>query len=157
VLAEFCELQPYTGIVVSGKSFSVENRDADPSDPKAFKGVLHNMHSFEVLGSTASTVFNIGLVEKGSALNKMVVLRKDRQGSFLRLQCDQHEFMQSFFLPVTNPYYAIAHDDGTFEINGVPPGRHRVIAWHPFAGRVETVVDVPEKGGAIANFSLRGQ
>ncbi|MBM4122663.1 MAG: carboxypeptidase regulatory-like domain-containing protein [Nitrospira sp.] len=154
VVAEFCEFQPYTGVVVKQKNFHVENHDNDPDDPKSVKGVLHNPHSFEVMGASSSTIFNIGLAEKGSKLDKPAVLRKDKQGSMMRLQCDQHEFMQSFFLPVSNPHYAVAKDDGSFEIQNVPAGKHKVVAWHPFAGKVEAEVDVPEGGKAEAKFQV---
>ncbi len=118
------------------------------------KGVLHNPHSFEVMGPSSSTVFNIGLAEKGSKLDKPVVLRKDKQGSMFRLQCDQHEFMQSFFLPVSNPHYVVVKEDGSFEIQNVPAGKHKLVAWHPFAGKVEAEVDVPEGGKAEAKFQI---
>jgi hypothetical protein len=155
VVAEFCEFLPYTGVVVKQKNFHVENHDNDPDDPKSVKGVLHNPHSFEVLGPSSSTVFNIGLAEKGSKLDKPVVLRKDKQGSIFRLQCDQHEFMQSFFLPVSSPHYAVVKDDGTFEIKDIPAGKHKLVAWHPFAGKVEAEVDVPEGGTAQAKFEIK--
>lgn len=154
VVTEFCEFLPYTGVVVKQKNFHVENHDNDPDDPKSVKGVLHNPHSFEVMGASSSTIFNIGLAEKGSKLDKPAVLRKDKQGSMMRLQCDQHEFMQSFFLPVSNPHYAVVKDDGSFEIKDVPAGKHKVVAWHPFAGKVEAEVDVPEGGKAEAKFQV---
>jgi len=159
-IAEFCEWLSFTGVVVKQKNFRVENHDADPDDPgpkgdfPGKKGVLHNPHSFEQLGPSSTTVFNIALAEKGSKLDKPVVLRKDKQGSMFRLQCDQHEFMQSFFLPVTNPHYAVVKDDGTFEIRDVPAGKHKIMAWHPFAGKVEAEVDVPEGGTVPANLSV---
>lgn len=155
IRAEFCEFQPYTGVVVNKQTFRVENHDADPEDPKSAKGVLHNPHSFEVKGPSSTTIFNVGLAEKGSHIEKRVVLRKEKQGSHLRLQCDQHEFMQSFFFPVKNPYYAVVDQDGTFEIKNVPAGRHTLIAWHPFAGRVEGVVDVPEGGTAEGRMEIK--
>ena len=155
VVAEFCEFLPFSGVVVKQKNFHVENHDNDPDDPKSVKGVLHNPHSFEQLGPSSTTVFNIALAEKGSKLDKPVVLRKDKGGSMFRLQCDQHEFMQSFFLPVSNPHYAVAKEDGTFEIKDVPAGKHKVVAWHPFAGKVEAEVDVPEGGTAQAKFEVK--
>jgi len=161
VIGEFCEFLPFTGVVVKKKNFHVENHDADPDDPgpkgdfPGKKGVLHNPHTFEVLGPSSSTIFNIALAEKGSKLDKPVVLRKDKQGSILRLQCDQHEFMQGFFLPVTNPHYAVVKDDGTFEIKDVPAGKHKLVAWHPIAGKVEAEVDVAEGGTAQAKFEIK--
>src|SRR5439155_7852424 len=124
VIAEFCEFMPFTGVVVPNQSsFRVVNYDSDPDDPKSVKGVLHNPHSFEVMGASSATIFNIGLTEKGKGLDKPLRLRKAGQGSVLKMQCDQHEFMQSWFLPVTNPYYAVVRDDGSFEIQNVPSGR----------------------------------
>lgn len=149
-IGAFCEWLEFTGVVVKRKNFHVENHDADPDDPKSVKGVLHNPHAFETVGPTSTTVFNIALAEIGSKLDKPVMLRK--QGSVFRLQCDQHEFMQSFFLPVTNPHYAIANEEGGFEISDVPAGRHKIMAWHPFAGKVEVEVEV--KDGAKTQTKL---
>lgn len=75
----------------------------------------------------------------------------------MRLQCDQHEFMQGWYLPVENPYYTVVKDDGTFEIKDVPAGKHKVLAWHPVAGKVEADVDVPDGGSVKANFVIQGK
>ena len=156
-IAAFCEFQPYTGVVVAMKSFRVENTDADPDDPKSVKGVLHNPHSFEVMGASSSTIFNIGLAEKGSKLDKPATMRKAKNGSFFRLQCDQHEFMQSFFLPVTNAHFAVTGKDGSFEIKDVPAGKHKLVVWHPGDGKgmkTEVEVDVAEGGKASVSPAL---
>lgn len=156
VVAEFCEFLPYTGVVVKMKNFHVENHDSDPDDPKSVKGVLHNPHSFEVAGASSSTIFNIALAEKGSSLDKPAIMRK--KGSMLRLQCDQHEFMQSFFLPVTNPHYAVAGKDGSFEIKDVPAGKHKVMVWHPFVDKgkpAEMEITVTDGGKAELKAALK--
>ncbi len=159
VIAAFCEFQPFSGIVVNNRPFKVENTDADPDDPKSVQGVLHNPHSFVVKGSSSATGFNIGLAKKGDKLEKPVVFRGGaEQVGYYRLQCDQHEFMQSFFLPVSNPHYAVVKDDGTFEIKDVPAGKHKVVAWHPFAGkgkRIEFEVEVPEGGTANLKAEIK--
>ena len=114
---------------------------------------MHNPHAFEQLGPSSTTSFNIALAEKGSKLDKPVVMRK--QGSMFRLQCDQHEFMQSFFWPVTNPHFAVAGEDGSFEIKDVPAGKHKLMAWHPFAGQVEIEVDIPEGGSVQTKLEIK--
>src|SRR5262249_13411116 len=108
---------------------------------------LHNPHSFTVKGATSATGFNIGLAKKGDKLEKPVTFRggAEKQGSFYRVQCDQHEFMQSFFLPVWNPYHAVVKDDGTFELKVVPPEKHSVSSWPRCAGR-EKAVKMKGKG-----------
>src|SRR5215210_5000038 len=159
VVAEFCEFLPFAGVVVNNKNFHVENHDADPDDPKSTQGVLHNPHSFVVKGSSSATGFNIGLAKKGDKLDKPVVFRGGAEkDGFYRLQCDQHEFMQGFFLPVSSPHFAVVKEDGTFEIKDVPAGKHKVVAWHPFVGKgkkVEFDVDVPEGGSATLKAELK--
>lgn len=159
VTAAFCEFLPFAGVVVNNKAFKVENTDADPDDPKSTAGVLHNPHSFVVKGASSATGFNIGLAKKGDKLDKPVVFRGGAEKvGYYRLQCDQHEFMQSFFLPVTNAHYAVTKDDGSFEIKDVPPGKHKVVAWQPFVGkgkRYEFDIDVTEGGTASLKADLK--
>lgn len=162
VTAELCEFLPFTGIAVSKGQFKVVNNDADPDDPKSKEGVLHNPHSFDVLGAKSSTLFNIGLAKKGDSLQKTLKLRMARKGGVVRLQCDQHEFMQSWFLPVTNPFYATSGADGTFEIKDVPAGKHKLLVWHPAVAKnamgkkaVEIEVDVKDGATVEANFDVK--
>ena len=153
VQAELCEFKPYTTVVVADqKSFRVMNHDADPDDPKSVKGVLHNPHSFEQMGASSTTIFNIALPEKDKGLDKPIKLRKAAQGSVLRMQCDQHEFMQTWGLPITNPYYAIVGEDGKFEIKDVPAGKYKLVAWHPaLNGKKVMEQEIEVKDGAQAN------
>ena len=153
IQAELCEFKPYTTVVVADqKSFRVMNHDADPDDPKSVKGVLHNPHSFEQMGASSTTIFNIALPEKDKGLDKPIKLRKAAQGSVLRMQCDQHEFMQTWGLPITNPYYAVVGEDGKFEIKDVPAGKYKLVAWHPaLNGKKPIEQEIEVKDGAQAN------
>ena len=159
VTAAFCQFLPFSGVVVNTRPFKVENTDSDPDDPKSVQGVLHNPHSFTVKGSTSATGFNIGLAKKGDKLDKPVTFRGGAEkDGYYRLQCDQHEFMQSFFLPVANPHFTVVKDDGSFELKDVPAGKHKVVAWHPFAGKgkkIEFEVEVPEGGSAYLKAEIK--
>lgn len=59
------------------------------------------------------------------------------------LECGFHEFMQTWGVAVTNPYYAITDAQGQFTIGDVPEGVYTLIAWHPGMGGIldmQTVV-----------------
>jgi hypothetical protein len=142
----------FAGVVVKKKEIRVLNDDADPTDPKAATGVLHNPHSYEVAGANNTTIFNLPLPEKGQSIKKPVILRK-KESTFM-IECDQHNYMQAFFAPVENPYYAIVGEDGTFSISDVPPGTYEVYAWHPKLGKQEMNITVPAKGTAKADFAF---
>jgi len=155
IIAKLCEFLPFTGVVVNKGHYEIENTDADPDDPKSKEGVLHNPHSFDVLGAKSSTLFNIGLAKKGDKLNKKIKMRMARKGSVLRLQCDQHEWMQAWSLPVKNGYFGTTGGDGTFEIKDVPAGKHKLLAWHPVAGNVQAEVEVKDGATVEVNFEIK--
>ena len=141
-----------TGVVVKKAEIRILNTDADPTDPKAATGVLHNPHAYEQVGASSSTIFNLPLPEKGQVIKKPVILRKKE--SEMKIQCDQHNYMEVYFQPVENPYYAIVNEDGTFTIDGVPPGTYELHAFHPILGKQEVKVTVPAKGKATADFAF---
>ena len=123
------------------------------------RGVLHNPHSFKVKGPSSATIFNIGLPEKGSKLDKPLKPNSPKAGeSVFKLICDQHEFMQVWALPVTNPYYAVVGEDGKFEIKDVPAGKYKVVAWHPVLNKgvpIEQELEVKDGASAAAKFEFK--
>jgi hypothetical protein len=142
----------FVGVAMKKAEFRVKNLDADPTDPKAATGVLHNPHLYEELGSSSSTIFNLPLPNKDQVVNKPTILRK--KGSFLHMQCDQHNYMNSYYYPVDNPYYAIVGADGTFSIDGIPPGDYELHAWHPVLGMQEAKINIAAGGKVTTNFSF---
>jgi hypothetical protein len=141
----------FVGVAMKKAEFRVKNLDADPTDPKAATGVLHNPHLYEELGSSTSTIFNLPLPNKDQVINKPTILRK--KGSFLHMQCDQHNYMNTYYYPVENPYYAVVGADGTFGIDGIPPGDYELHAWHPILGIREAKINITAGGTVTQNFS----
>jgi hypothetical protein len=72
----------------------------------------------------------------------------------MKVECDQHGFMQAWFYPVENPYYAVAGADGTYTIDQVPAGKYEVVAWHPILGHMEKEVTVGASGKASLDFEF---
>jgi Polysaccharide lyase family 4, domain II len=145
----------FSGVVMNKSHIRVLNTDADPNDPKAATGVLHNPHTYEIDGTKSKTIFNVPLPNKGQTIDKEVKLRKEDKGSFVKLECDQHNFMNAYFLPVSNPYYAVVSEDGTFKIDDIPPGEYEVEAWHPILGVQEAKIKVAAGGTATAEFTFK--
>jgi plastocyanin len=44
--------------------------------------------------------------------------------------CDIHPWMKAFICVVDHPFFAVTAADGSFAIEGVPPGKYRLVAWH---------------------------
>jgi hypothetical protein len=77
----------------------------------------------------------------------------DRPG-VVELLCNVHLEMSAYIVVVKNPYFAQPKADGTFRIENVPPGRHRLRSWHKRLPAREQEVEVPAKGTAQVHFEI---
>ena len=140
------------GAVVRNGELRLLNDDADPSNPSTVLGVRHNPHSHEIAGNKRVTMFKALLPNKGQVIKRKLIFRN--KASFMKLECDIHDFMQTYFLPVENPYYSIVGREGRYEIGDIPPGKYKVTAWHPVLGSVEKEVQISSGDQAELNFSF---
>ena len=72
----------------------------------------------------------------------------------MKLECDQHNYMVTWLYPVKNPYYAIVGPMGTYSIDKVPPGKYKILAWHPILGTQEKEINVGTTGKLTVNFEF---
>ncbi len=135
----------------------VKNLDSDPSDPKTAGGVLHNPHGYDVKKPLTKTIFNKPIPK----LNQEITMKVKKtwfkkKNVFMKIECDQHNYMNVWALPVTNPYYAVVNEDGTFSIGDVPPGKYKIQAFHQELGFKTMDIEVAGGGTATANFEYGG-
>jgi hypothetical protein len=146
------------GVVVKKGEIKFTNNDADPSDPKSAEGVLHNPHGYEIIGAKSVTTFNKPLPKKGQTITeKIKAINFKKEGSFLKVECDQHNYMNVWFLPIENPYYAVVGEDGAFSIGDVPPGKYNILAFHPSLGFVNKEVEVGGGAKVALDFEFAGK
>jgi hypothetical protein len=67
----------------------------------------------------------------------------------------EHPWAHAWLAVLDHPYYAQTAANGTFSIDGVPPGRYRVRAWHPVLGFADDSVTVA--AGLQASVAFRIQ
>lgn len=71
-----------------------------------------------------------------------------------KVYCNIHPQMAAIVVVRDNPYYAVVAKDGSYAIEGVPPGKYQLFAWHERAGESAIDVTVPADGAVAANFAL---
>jgi plastocyanin len=74
----------------------------------------------------------------------------------VRVYCNIHPQMSAVVVVRDNPHFTRAGDDGTFTLEGVPPGRHVLKAWHERGGEATSEVTVPAEGAVTAALTLDG-
>ena len=138
-----CAFDPHLQVIPKGEELNIVN-----SDP-----VLHNIHSYELIGRARRTLFNFGQPpDKGTITQAL----RPRRGNQIRLECDAHDFMQGWIYAADNPYYAVADADGSFEIADVPAGTYTVTVWHPFLGLQTQEVTLAPGGEGEIRFQFSG-
>ena len=146
------------GVIFNDKvagGVAVLNVDADPSDPKTVAGILHNPHGYTMVGPMSTTIFNKPLPTKGQTVTEKVKpIWFKKADAFMKVECDQHNYMNAWALPVANPYYAVVNDDGTFSIDQIPAGKYEVKAFHPKLGFKTSQIEVTAKGKITSNFEF---
>lgn len=68
-----------------------------------------------------------------------------------------HEWPRAFLAVFAHPYFAVTKPDGSFTIDGVPPGAYTLRAWHERTKVAEQKVTVTAGGTATANLTLQSR
>jgi plastocyanin len=131
-----CMYDPRVFGVLVGQSIEIRN-----SDP-----VLHNIKAVP----SANRGFNISQPSQGMTTTR----RFDTPEVMVPLECNVHGWMNAWVGVVTNPFFAVSAQDGSFTIGGLPAGTYEVEAWHETMGTKTATVTVGEGAAATVEFSF---
>ena len=106
---------PHVVAVTAGSSVSFPNEDP----------FFHNVFSL-----SRGATFDLG---------RYPVRRQSRaqvftQPGIVKVFCHIHSHMSAVIRVFDHPWFTIPDDQGTFTIDGVPPGEHTLVAWHERIG-----------------------
>jgi len=128
-----CEFHPEVLVMAPGE-VDILNSD----------GVLHNVHTF----STANPAIN-----KAQPKFKKVMTEKFDKPEAIKIQCDAHSWMHGWIF-VTESLAAVTDEKGSFKLENVPAGKHKVEVWHPVLGKQSKEVEVKPGQEARVSFEL---
>jgi len=141
IVQEACVFKPFLSVMRNNAKLVIVNEDS----------VEHNVHAYELLNRGMKTVFKEDQHDKGSSTIDVNLKR----GVSMKIECDAHDFMHSYIFTVQNPYFSVVDENGAYEINGVPPGKYTIKAWHGKLKDQAAVVEVITSGIKIVNFEFK--
>ncbi len=68
------------------------------------------------------------------------------------MTCSVHPWMRSWVAVSPHPFFAVTGDDGSFKLNGVPPGTYTIEAVHEKFGKKEGTLTLAPSGAAVLDF-----
>jgi plastocyanin len=103
--------------------------------------------SHSVFSRATTKTFDLGIY--GQDVKKTVVF--DKTG-VVQIFCAIHPRMNGVVLVLQNPFFAKPSADGSFSIEGVPPGKYQVRVYRQGSAVSPTNVTVPASGSVTVTF-----
>ncbi len=125
-----CRIEPRVQAALAGATLNVKSGDP----------ILHRTRFRRV--SSGETLETVEHTDAGSVVPVERVLRRP---GLVEVQSELHPWMRGWIHVFDHPYFAVTSRDGRFALDTVPPGRWRLVAWHPRLGVRDTVVTVTER------------
>lgn len=127
-----CTFVPHAMVVRAGQTVEVINSD----------GVAHNTHTYTLRNKGQNVT-----VAPNTARGKGAMFEtKSREILPSQVKCDFHGWMTAYWLILDHPYATVTAEDGTFEIENLPAGKHKFRIWHERVGYLNRnlAVKVPD-------------
>ena len=123
-----CRFLPHLLVVPVGTKVAFLNSDE----------TSHNVHLITVLNEKLNQT-----VLAGSRLE-----RTFEKAERIKVTCDMHTWMRAWVVVTDATHWAVTDADGSFTIEGLPPGEHELKFWHETLGSKTAKVTVDESGKA---------
>ncbi len=131
-----CRYTPH--VIALQQGGSVEFRNSDPT--------MHNIHTTPETGEAS---IDVSQGPMGTAQTRQF----QQPEQMLPVRCNNHPWMNAFINVSATPFFAVSAADGSFTINGLPPGNYTLAAVHEKLGEQDIQITVPPSSAAKADFT----
>lgn len=133
-----CVYTPHVTALMVGQTLEIRNSD----------DTLHNV----MCNPRKNKPFNDAMGSKGGKLEKTFPIAEMK----VDLRCVLHPWMVAYAHVMEHPYFAVTQEDGTFTIDGLPPGEYEVSVVHEASRFAAEPATLPVKvaAGAVAKLEF---
>jgi len=133
-----CTYKPHVLGIMTGQKFEITNDD--PTN--------HNVHPLP----TSNREWNQSQPPGSSP----IVQEFARPEVMIPVKCNVHPWMKAYVGVQRHPFFAVTGTDGTFTIQGLPPGDYVIEAWQEKYGTQQMNVTVGPSETKTADFTFTG-
>jgi hypothetical protein len=134
-----CTFDPYVQAIATSGTLNVGNDD-------------RLVHTNRFINVGTGEIVGIAPFNDDGEVVPLDVFKEPAQ---IEVVSDRHPWARAWIAVLDHPYYAQSAASGTFSIEGIPPGRYLVRAWHPSLGVADDSVTVPAGQQVSVAFRLR--
>jgi len=121
-----CRFEPHVVVLPVGATLRFDNSDE----------TNHNVHSFPKKNQTVNKN-----ISGGTQFDQ-----KMEHAEVFEVKCDVHPWMKSYIFVTDHTHWSVSGEDGSFKLEGVPPGTYKLSYWHEELGKGKTVEITVEAG-----------
>lgn len=129
-----CQYSPHVFAMQKGQSIKFQNPD----------GINHNVHLMPVKNKE----MNRAMANADVTFTYEAEFAEEP----FTIKCDVHSWMKAYCAVFDHPYFDVTGIDGTFSIEGLPPGTYDIEVWHEVLKTQTATVTITEEAGATVDF-----
>lgn len=134
-----CIYKPHVLALMAGQPLEVTNSDQ----------ATHNIHSLAKANRPRNDSQSPGA--------RPIFHNFSRQEIAIQVKCNVHPWMKAYVAVLSNPYFQITGDDGSFQIKNVPPGEYELFAWHELYGTSDQPVTIGLHESKTVTITFKGK
>lgn len=132
-----CIYHPHIVALMVNQPLKIKNNDP----------TLHNIHP----QPKNNPEFNLGQPTQGMESEKTFATAEFA----IPVKCDVHRWMEAYIHVMSNPFFAVSGEDGTFQIKNLPAGTYTIEAWHEKYGAQTQTITVADSESKTADFTFK--
>lgn len=120
--------------------------------PVEFRNSDRTMHNIHIVPPGSDDSSGLDISQAAMAGTRQHIFRN--AGLMIPVRCNNHPWMEAFLNVVKNPFFAVSNIDGTYEIQGLPPGTYTLVAVHEKLGIQSQQITIQSHQASNANFAF---
>jgi plastocyanin len=120
--------------------------------PVEFRNSDRTMHNIHIVAAGSNENIGFDISQPPMAGTEQHIFHN--AGLMIPVRCNNHPWMEAFLNVVKNPFFAVSNTDGTYEIQGLPPGTYTLVAVQEKLGTRSQQITVQSHKASIASFAF---